>query len=389
MAGAGHGSGVPETMESARRWSGFVCPDCRFVFRVPRDHDGQGVVCPSCRRMLRIPSSGDLPPPLVVPLRTPQVNDPATASDPRHRDKRRRKKKSHQSENHAWDSSSGHAPPSVRQEKRQMFWMLVGGGTMFVLIVAGVLVAMLGGEKPPTPPSNSETAKPAPPLPEATPPSKSQWNEAAFLAEAEPLTAKFLAATRIEDLLPLVRNPGIAEARMRIHYPEGTIDAPGMAEFNTETRTAHHGTLTTLKVRPHGRDDQILAFSETPEGIKIDWESWVGWSDMPWAKFLESKPATGQVFRLFLSPVDYYNFGFSDDRKWQSYRLESPDGAHSLFGYAERESALNARLRPTTDAKKSAMTLSLKFPESGTPRNQVIIGEIVADDWITETPAPP
>src|SRR6478752_8262245 len=63
------GWGVPETMESARRWSGYVCPDCRFVFRVPRDHDGNGIVCPSCRRMLRIPTAGDTPPPLMVPLR--------------------------------------------------------------------------------------------------------------------------------------------------------------------------------------------------------------------------------------------------------------------------------------------------------------------------------
>lgn len=267
--------------------------------------------------------------------------------------------------------------------------MLVGGGTMFVLIVAGVLVAMLGGEKPASPSAGPETAQSAPHLPEASVPADRQWNEAAFLAEAEPLTAKFLEATRIEDLLPLVRNPGVAEAKMRVHYPDGKIDAPGMAEFNPETRTTHLGNLTTLRVRPRGLDDQILAFFETPEGIKIDWESWVGWSDMPWAKFLEAKPTTGQVFRLFLSPVDYYNFGFSDDRKWQSYRLESPDGEHSLYGYAERESLLNARLRPASETKKSAMTLFLKFPETGTSRNQVVIGGIVAEDWITETPSPP
>ena len=57
--GKGQGWGVSETMESASRWSGYVCPDCRFVFRVPRDHDGKGIICPSCRRMLRIPTSAD------------------------------------------------------------------------------------------------------------------------------------------------------------------------------------------------------------------------------------------------------------------------------------------------------------------------------------------
>ena len=57
---------MPDTMESARRWSGYVCPDCRFVFRVPRDHDGKGIVCPSCRRMLKIPTALDVAPPLLT-----------------------------------------------------------------------------------------------------------------------------------------------------------------------------------------------------------------------------------------------------------------------------------------------------------------------------------
>ncbi|WP_411827440.1 hypothetical protein [Luteolibacter sp. AS25] len=52
--------------EVKRRWSGFVCPECRFIFRIPRDHDGSGVVCPSCRRVLRIPGEGDETAPLTA-----------------------------------------------------------------------------------------------------------------------------------------------------------------------------------------------------------------------------------------------------------------------------------------------------------------------------------
>ncbi len=51
---------------SKRRWSAYVCPDCRLVFRIPTDHDGRGVVCPCCARMLRIPSAdGPLSPPVL------------------------------------------------------------------------------------------------------------------------------------------------------------------------------------------------------------------------------------------------------------------------------------------------------------------------------------
>jgi uncharacterized protein YbaR (Trm112 family) len=76
------GSAVPATQESARRWSGYVCPDCRFVFRVPRDHDGKGLICPSCRRLLRIPGPDDTPPPLLAPLRAVESPRPESSSAP-------------------------------------------------------------------------------------------------------------------------------------------------------------------------------------------------------------------------------------------------------------------------------------------------------------------
>ncbi len=65
-------NGVSDTEsanEKSRRWGAFVCPDCRFVFRVPGDHDGVGIVCPSCRRMLRIPADGDAVAPLMAPIK--------------------------------------------------------------------------------------------------------------------------------------------------------------------------------------------------------------------------------------------------------------------------------------------------------------------------------
>jgi len=58
---------VSDSSANRRRWSGYVCPDCRLVFRLPMEHDGKGAVCPGCARMLRIPGPGEKLPPLVVP----------------------------------------------------------------------------------------------------------------------------------------------------------------------------------------------------------------------------------------------------------------------------------------------------------------------------------
>ena len=272
-----------------------------------------------------------------------------------------------------------------------MFWMLIGGALLFTLIVAGVLMAMRRGDEqdyqvagPTASPSDAGAIQP-----EVAPSGGHQRTEAAFLAEAELLTRKFLEAGRIEDLLPLVRNPGVAEARMRRHYPEGKTEAPGMAEFNTESAISCLGTISALKVRTRGHEEKSLAFVDTPQGLKIDWESWVGWSETRWEEFLASKPTTGRVFRLNLSPVDYYNFAFSDDKKWQAYRLQSPDGEQSIYGYAERDSVLASRLLSPPESKQMALMLALKFPENATSDNQVLIEKFVAEGWVLETESSP
>lgn len=272
-----------------------------------------------------------------------------------------------------------------------MFWMLMGGSLLLVLTMAGVVTAMRSGSKPEPPAAGLAAGDPGSGSnrTELPPPVAAGRSDAEFLAEAEPLTRKFLEAVSIAELLPLVRNPGVAEGRMRRHYPGGGIVAPGMAQFNTDSNIARVGAIAWIRIRTRDYEDKALAYVETPQGIKIDWESWAGWSEMPWAEFLASKPTTAQVFRLNLSALDYYNVAFADDRKWQSYRLISPDGEHSLYGYAERDSVLNSLLRPPPDSCGAALMLALKFPENASSSNQVLIVEFVTEGWVLETESTP
>lgn len=209
-------------------------------------------------------------------------------------------------------------------------------------------------------------------------------SDVAFRNAAEPLAVKFLSAVRVEDLLPLVRDPETTEPRLLATYPDGRIDSPGMSAFDTRREIIRHGRSFLVHVRTGDLDEKPLAFFMTPEGLRIDWESWVGWSEIPWEEFLSSRPAGGRLFRVRLSPVDYYNFAFADDRKWQSYRLESPGGEHSVYGYVERGSVLDNRLRPSPDRKSTDLVLTLSFPENATSRNQVLIGGLIAEGWIID-----
>jgi len=80
--------------------------------------------------------------------------------------------------------------------------------------------------------------------------------------------------------------------------------------------------------------------------------------------------------------VDYYNFEFSDERKWQSYQLRSPDGQHVVYGYVKRDSSADKELRPAEKNSGNLVTVSLKFPVGETSKNQVLIEQILADGWV-------
>ena len=387
-----------------------MCPDCRFVFRVPRDHDGSGLVCQSCRRLLRIPAPGEPTPPLLAGSQevsapaspvtdgseAPAVTESSVAGTGQGRRKHKVRKrrtssaKSDESEGPAWEHAKSHANRSSRHERQTMRWLLGGGVALFVVIVGGSIIALQGGGKTAAPkPLQVPAAIPSPPpradvAPEAAP-SSMQRSEAALLAKATPLARQFLQATTPDELRSVVRNPQRAQARMLREYPDGHIDPPGLAEFNTTRNVAYHDSIAAVGVRTLKFENRQLAFVDTPEGLKIDWESWVAWSDLTWPSLLATLPRDAQVFRVIVKRVDYYNFGFADDKKWQSYRLESQHGEHMIFGYVERGSAMMGEMQLASEMEQAAMILKIRFPATAAAgSNQVLIDAVVADGWVAK-----
>ena len=333
--------------------------------------------------MLRIPTSTDTP----LPLLAPRVKDIHQVMDAKGEakksNKRRRSKKSGGGE-HSWENSP--KPARVRRgDKRKNRLALAGVALAFLVIVAGMVVSLVGGKRPVTDGASGPTMPP--PKPEESL-AVAPRSEAAVLGEAEPLARKFLSATTVEEILPIVRDPAVAEARIRKAHPDGKIDAPGISQFNAGQGMLATGGLYSIPVLTRDQEARSLAFVQTPEGLKIDWETWVGWSEIPWGEFRTTKPVVGQVFRVILSPVDYYNFDFTDDSKWKSYRLESPDKEHAIYGYVEKGSLLDRQVHLDGDKKSVLMTLSLKFPADARSDSQVQIERYVCDGWVEGGGAP-
>jgi hypothetical protein len=373
---------VPETPVSTRRWNGYVCPGCRFVFRVARDHAGPGLICPGCHQVLRLPSPDEKPPQLVVPLPARQLETTM----------HRRRRKPPQGTDEDWETEDEHGPDDDGQAGRQMTWLLAAGAAILILSIVAVTRAMLGN-------SNQSAATPAS---AAAPvnagandvrdagdfPASNRISDRDFLRLAKPLADRFLSATTIDGLLPLLREPGRAEPRLRAHYKDQRIDPQGLDIFDTRSSVVRTGAFLSINIRTKTLEEKTMSFANTDDGLKIDWESWVGWSAMPWEDFLAGKPSAPTLFRVILRPVDYYNFGFSDDDKWRSYRLDSPRDGHSLYGYVERGTIADSMIQLPPEAKAMRLTLLLSFPDGIESRNQVRIDRVAAEGWLLENEDP-
>ena len=368
---------MSETSEITRRWSGYICPDCRFVFRVPKNHDGVGLVCPSCRRLLKLPTTGEALPQLVlldpeVPVLPLEESVPLV---PELR-KRRRKGKEKQAAVPSWEMGSWGR--SGRPEKVLMAAMI--GGAVLLVIIAVIISRR----------TNSSSDMPSTPgmvmapieLPADGVPAEELPDVGAFLRVAEPMARTFLEAKSIPELLAVVRHPGITAKRISERFPEGVITPVGLQTFADDGAVRIEHSNASVKVRIGNFELRDLSYARTKDGWKIDWESWVGWSDLPWEEFMEKAPTTSRRFRVRLKPIIYYNFGFADDRKWRSYLIESTDGQHRLFGYVERGSRVDDLINFTDSPSGGDYILDLCFPADNIGRNQVLITDRIAEGWV-------
>ena len=363
---------------------------------MPGDHDGDGIVCPSCRRMLRIPATDEETAPLVAPLKRVDFADddtPLPRGEKRSRSKRKKRKKPSEAETPGWDASAGIWRASRKKGKRTL--QSVAGWTLVVAAMFGSAFLLVKLDEPgktaeggtqvdvSKDPVQAPLLLPDEELEEPIElPKIMQRDEEDLLALAQPIAEAFLTATSIDQILPLVRDRERLKPHILAFYPDGKIEPSGLAIFNSTGRVSYKDSFASISIQTPDFRTKQLAFVDGADGLKVDWESWVGWSEMPWDKLIESRPTRPVLVRATLNWIEYYNFDFSEESKWRSFRLVSPDGEHALYGYAERNSLLDQRLRPSEKTASVAVTLRIRFPKDGEARNQAVIEEYVADGWV-------
>ena len=346
--------------------------------------------------MLRIPREGDETAPLMAPLQKIGFSEGEADTRGEKKSRSKRKKKEKEAETPGWESSSGTWRSKSKHKGRtaKLLAGWIGAMVTIVVIVVGI-VKMTDSELASVVPDvmaeqdqfdelvgNPRIISDEDLAAEVALPKVMKRSEVDFLAEVEPLAKAFLEAEKTADILPLIHESDRVRALVRSRYPDGRIEPAGMSKFNSTGQVSYKDSFAAVTILTPDYEKRQLAFIDGEDGLKIDWESWVGWSDMPWAKLMETKPKRPILVRVMAKWVDYYNFGFSDENVWRSYRLVSPDGETTLYGYVDRNSLLDQRLRPGEPGTTVAVTLKVHFRKDEQSPNQVVIDELVSDGWV-------
>lgn len=211
---------------------------------------------------------------------------------------------------------------------------------------------------------------------------------------------RFLAAGTIDQMLAEVRHPEITKPRMERYFANRKLtplgirnESPSWGEVSVDGKNFISNAMELDDFEVRSVSLEIL-----PDGPpKIDWESFVNWSDIPWADFLSHPPDDAVEFRVSAVQDDYYSGAFAGrEFDMLCFKLRSPKKSQYEFcyGYCDKNSEVGsqillmqrrARQARKVDEKGKPMAnclLRLRFTPEGKKYNQVMIEKMIHQGWV-------
>ncbi len=198
---------------------------------------------------------------------------------------------------------------------------------------------------------------------------------------------KFWHATSTDEKADYVLHKERVKPLMHNYYNEQHNVDPQSGSMLNSSSYRINGRSVLLMTFSSARPGDVLEMALLPTSngsYLIDWESYVGYSELSWTDFKKRRVAAPTLFRCFAAKSDYYNYEFEDEKKFLSLNLLSPDGLFSVHAYCERTSSIGQALAQMVgqNAHYMGLTLRLAFQEQAKSDHCVRITGIIADRWL-------
>lgn len=130
-----------------------------------------------------------------------------------------------------------------------------------------------------------------------------------------------------------------------------------------------------------------IAMLHSPDGkFLIDWESLTGYSELSFHEFRAQRPSKPVTMRAYVRLFDYYNFEFSDAKRYLCVKLMSESGDSSVYAYCERGTKLSrwleSDLATTGPTGFKGYIMKLSFPPDAQSNQCVRLEQVIAQRWL-------
>lgn len=209
------------------------------------------------------------------------------------------------------------------------------------------------------------------------------------VVEAIGLLDQYWKTASWKDRIPLVARPERVKALMRDYYEVQKASDPSPGALVSKARYEIDGCeilyFSYASTRPTGSLE--IAMLRGPQGkFLIDWESLTGYGEMSFQDFRSKKPATPVLMRSYVRLFEYYNYEFSNPKKYLCIKLISESGDNSLYAYCERGTQLaewiEKDLASTGPTGFKGYTMLISFPANAQSNQCVNLDKVVTQRWL-------
>jgi len=203
----------------------------------------------------------------------------------------------------------------------------------------------------------------------------------------EGVVSSFLAAETVEGRAKYMRDVGRVLPLMKDFYQRNPLETFKFDEtLEYHIVSLENFAFVALKVSVVGGGAKPLLIEDSPEGWKVDWESFVCYQPIEVERFAEERIVEPVALRAYVQKDQFYAYDFADEAKFACYNLTFRGSDVDLFGYVERGTKLEEEFRKLFPANassdiKNPLILSVSFiPGSRAPRS-VKINELLSRLW--------
>lgn len=375
----------------------LTCPACGGRLRAPRSSIGTSVGCPTCQAAVAVRDAAALTPqPMIVdPSRRLGVaprSEASPATDTAFKERLRRTteegfkvdpdrpvmvRRDNRRLKHGGTLTDWDTQPRRRHHhtgSRRLVQVLVGSIILLALVLAGIFWQRVG--------TSGSTGRDAA-LPQAAVPLELQ-SGVDFRQDVWIAIKKFCAAPTAEALIPFIRDPErVGPNLLRYYSAENPWVPLALGPQPDLSILEVHRNFVVLQLPLADFATRPIALEKTPDGFRVDWESFTGYSELSWAELRRTRPRDPVLVRAVVRPTDYFNRDFTSANTHLAFQISDLNRDQVLYGYVPIGGEADLQLQKVllNDPSVHAV-IRVRYPENSTNDRQVEITEVLEKGWI-------